>query len=155
METCCLVWAFCTTSRPTLIRGVRMARVKSVTLMPCRWHTFWAAEEHIQSGEGAAPQRKEVLELTGVVGHGGLLAVPLLLKLDVAQLENRGDHFQHTWKQEEESEEEERCRRSAGLHVPILSSSLKPMISMASRVSSNSSSSSWPGISTWPATRKR
>lgn len=35
------------------------------------------------------------LKLTGVVGHGRLLAVPLLLKLDVAQLENSGDHFQH------------------------------------------------------------
>lgn len=36
LVTCCLVCAFCTTSLPTLIRGVRMARVKSVTLMPCR-----------------------------------------------------------------------------------------------------------------------
>lgn len=36
-----------------------------------------------------------LLQLTGVVGHGCLLAVPLLLKLDVAQLEDSGDHFQH------------------------------------------------------------
>ena len=41
--TCSLVWAFCTTSLATLMRGVRMARVKSVTLIPCKWHTFWAA----------------------------------------------------------------------------------------------------------------
>lgn len=41
--TCSLVWAFCTYSRPTLILGVRMARVNSSTLMPSRWHSFWAA----------------------------------------------------------------------------------------------------------------
>lgn len=42
-HTCSLVWAFCTYSRPTLILGVRMARVNSSTLMPSRWHSFWAA----------------------------------------------------------------------------------------------------------------
>ena len=41
--TCSLVWAFCTYSRPTLILGVRMARLNSTTLMPSRWHSFWAA----------------------------------------------------------------------------------------------------------------
>lgn len=43
LATCCLVCAFWTTSLPTLIRGVSIARVKSVTLIPCRWQTFWAA----------------------------------------------------------------------------------------------------------------
>lgn len=42
-HTCSLVCAFCTYSRPTLILGVRMARVNSSTLMPSRWHSFWAA----------------------------------------------------------------------------------------------------------------
>lgn len=42
-HTCSLVWAFCTYSRPTLILGMRMARVNSSTLMPSRWHSFWAA----------------------------------------------------------------------------------------------------------------
>lgn len=39
---------------------------------------------------------------TGVVGHGCLLAVPLLLKLDVAQLEHSGHHLQHPCSEEEE-----------------------------------------------------
>lgn len=33
--------------------------------------------------------------ITGVVGHGRLLAVPLLLKLDVAKLEHSGHHLEH------------------------------------------------------------
>lgn len=43
VDTCSLVWAFWTTSRPTLILGVRIDLVKSVTLIPIRWHTFCAA----------------------------------------------------------------------------------------------------------------
>lgn len=42
-HTCCLVWAFWTYSRPTLMRGVRMARLNSSTLMPSRWQSFCAA----------------------------------------------------------------------------------------------------------------
>lgn len=40
---------------------------------------------------------------TGVVGHRRLLAVPLLLKLDVAQLEHSGHHLQHPCSEEEET----------------------------------------------------
>lgn len=40
--------------------------------------------------------------VTGVVRHGRLLAVPLLLKLDVAQLENSGHHLQHPCSEGEE-----------------------------------------------------
>lgn len=39
---------------------------------------------------------------TGVVRHGRLLIVPLLLKLDVAQLENSGHHLEHPCSEEDE-----------------------------------------------------
>lgn len=44
-------------------------------------------------------------KVTGVVGHRRLLAVPLLLKLDVAQLEHTGHHLQHACRQEKEEQE--------------------------------------------------
>lgn len=44
--------------------------------------------------------------VTGVVRHGRLLTVPLLLKLDVAQLEHSGHHLQHPCSEEEESKED-------------------------------------------------
>lgn len=42
--------------------------------------------------------------VTGVVGHGRLLAVPLLLKLDVAKLEHSGHHLQHPCSNEEDQD---------------------------------------------------
>lgn len=49
----------------------------------------------IDAAESKKKQQWRRQKVTGVVGHGGLLAVPLLLKLDVAQLEDGGDHLQH------------------------------------------------------------
>lgn len=44
--------------------------------------------------------------VTGVVGHGRLLAVPLLLKLDVAKLEHSGHHLKHPCSHEEDQDGE-------------------------------------------------
>lgn len=97
----------------TLILGDRMARVKSVTLMLSRWHTFWAAggetrESYWRMLEGLRKWRvtgtmhsKGRLQRwnvrTGVIRHGGLVRVTLLLEGHVPQLQHGRHHLQHTW----------------------------------------------------------
>lgn len=85
--------------------------MKSVTLMPCRWDTFWAAGER-RTCDGAYKSdqifysqvynifSKSMIKsanllnvtfcLTGIVRHSSLLLIPLFLELNVSQLHDCG-----------------------------------------------------------------
>lgn len=93
----------------TLILGDRMARVKSVTLMLSRWHTFcaaggdtwesqWKMVDYDEIGKHAEEMMRRVYVCvrTSVVRHGGLVRVTLLLEGHVSQLQHSRHHLQQT-----------------------------------------------------------
>lgn len=85
-----------------------MALVKSVTFIPMRWLTFCAADAEkkksktveLKDGRKRNKDNGQLVEVsprlgrTGVVGHGGLVRVALLLEAHVPELQHRGHHLQ-------------------------------------------------------------
>lgn len=141
-HTCCLVWAFWTYSRPTLMRGVRMARLNSSTLMPSRWHSFWAA---VSSGIEAwsvffslwnvmLPNCSTAEITFNIAGKTRICLSSQNLNSDICEILITAAYF---------------------FFLQVDSSPLKPIMVMESIVCVKFSESLWPGTGSEPPQRKR